>query len=61
MLQILCIAGLENIYLSEHFLNQSAKVLPHVSGLRIWCPSKKFELNENEMSWKGLLYLVLLD
>ena len=40
-------------YPSEHFLNQSVIVLPQISGLRIWCPSRKFGL-------KSLLYLVLL-
>ena len=56
-LPILRIAGLEKIYPSEHFLNQSVKVLPKISGLRIWCPSMKFD---HEMNWKGFLYLVLL-
>ena len=36
-------------YPSEHFLNQSEKVLPQISGLRIWCPSRKFgQWNEFE-------------
>ena len=39
-------------------MNQSEKVLPQISGLRIWCPSRKFG---HEMNLKGLLYLVLLD
>ena len=57
----LCIAGLENIYTSEHFLNQSVKVLPQISEPTIWFPSKKFELIEDEVNLKDLLYLVLLD
>ena len=56
-LPILCITGLENIY-PEHFLNQSVNVLPQISRLRIWCPSRKFR---REMNLKGLLYLVLFD
>ena len=60
-LPILCSVGLENIYPSEHFLNQTVKVLLQISGLRIWCSSRKFELNKNEMNLKGLWYLVLLD
>ena len=27
-------------YPSQHFLNQSVKVLPQISVLRIWCPSR---------------------
>ena len=46
----ICIVRLKNIYPSEHLLNQSVKVLPQISGLRIWCTSKKFELNENEIN-----------
>ena len=60
-LSVAIIAGLENIYPPVHFLNQSVKVLSQIPGLRIWCPSRKFELNENEMNLKGLFYLVLLD
>ena len=55
---ILCIAGLEIIYSPKHFLNQSVKVLPLISGLQIWCSSKIFD---HEMNLKGLLHLVLLD
>ena len=46
------------IYPSTHFSNQPQKVLPLISGLRIWCPSRKFG---REMNLKGLLYLALLD
>ena len=71
-LSILCITGFKDeeneqvytrqkIYIaisSEHFLNQSVKVLPQISGLRIWCSSSKFD---HEMNSKGLLYLVPLE
>ena len=52
-LSFLCIAGLENIYQSDHFLNQSIKILSQISGLRISCPSRKFG---HETNLKGLLY-----
>ena len=58
VLAIHCIAGLENIYPSEHFLNQSAKFLPQISGLRICCPSRK---SGYEMNLTDLLCLVLLE
>ena len=45
-------------YPSEHFSNQSVKVLSQISGLRIWSPLKKFG---HEMKLKDLVYLVLLD
>ena len=71
-LPILCITGFKDeeneqvytrqkIYIaisSEHFLNQSVKVLPQISGLRIWCSSSKFD---HEMNSKGLLQLVPLE
>ena len=60
MLPILYPAGLKNKYASEHLLNQSAKVLPQITGLRIWSPSRKFG-HGHEMNLKGLLYLVLLN
>ena len=44
----------ENIYSSKHFLNQSVKVLSLISGLRIWCPLRKFG---HSINLKGLLYL----
>ena len=46
-------------YIASHqsISNQSEKVLPQISGLRIWCPSRKF----GQMNLKGLLYLALLD
>ena len=55
---ILCIIELGDAYLTEHFIKQSGKVLPQISGLRIWCPSRKFSDGTN---LKSLLYLVLLD
>ena len=55
---ILYTAALENPYPSEHFLKQSIKVLPQISGLRIWYPSRK---SDQEVNLKGLFYLVLLD
>ena len=55
---ILCTAALENPYPSERFLKQSIKVLPQISGLRIWYPSRK---SDHEVNLKGLFYLVLLD
>ena len=42
----------------EHFSSQWEKVLPQISGLRIWCPSRKFG---HEINWKSLFYLALLD
>ena len=36
------ISSLINSRMREHFINQSVKVLPQISGLRIWCPSRKF-------------------
>ena len=45
-------------YPAEHFSNQPQKVLPQISGLRIWCSSRKFA---HERNLKGLLYLELLD
>ena len=57
-LPVLCNAGLENIYPSVHFLNQSAKVLYKTSELKVWCPSRKFG---HKMNLKGLLNVVLLD
>ena len=38
------------IALSELFLNQSVKLLPQISELRIWCSSRKFghEVNEKD-------------
>ena len=45
-----------NTFIPEHFLNQSEKVLPQISGVRIWCSSRKFG---HEMNLKGLLYLAL--
>ena len=46
------------MYPSEHFLNHSVKVLPQISGLRLWCTSRKVD---REMNLKVLLYLVTLD
>ena len=55
-LLVICIAVLKNIYASEHFFNQSVKLLPQFSGLRIWSPSKKFG---HGMYLNDLLYLLL--
>ena len=52
-LYILCIAGLENIYASEHYLNQSVKVLPQIPSVRIWCSSRKFG---HKINLKGFLF-----
>ena len=43
---------------SEHFINQSVKILHQILGLRFWYPSIKFG---HEINLKGLMYLVLLD
>ena len=52
------ISSLINSRMREHFINQSVKVLPQISGLRIWCPSREFD---HEINLKVLLFLVLLD
>ena len=52
------IADRKNIAIPLSIFNQPEKVLPQISGLGIWCPSKKFG---HEMNLKGLLYLALLD
>ena len=41
---------------SEHFANQSVKILPYLSGLRLWYPSINFGY---EINLKVLMYLVL--
>ena len=49
---------------TDKFQNERAfhkpisKVLPQISGLRTWCPSRKFG---HEINLKVLLFLVLLD
>ena len=48
----------KNIASYQSISDQSEKVLRQISGLKIWCPSKKFG---HEMNLKGLLYLALLD
>ena len=62
-LSVLSIGGLENIYPLEHFFKPISKVLTKISRMRIWCPSRKFEMKENEMylEKKSLLHLVLSD